>query len=301
MSAQIETVQTTAKLEKTPSGFSIAWGEFKKDKLALGSLILLVVLLSSVYITSFILKQDEVITVDLFAMYQPPSSEYWLGTDAGGRDVFGQLIIGTRNSFTIGFCVTLIVAIVGMGLGLIAGYFGGTIDNIIMRFTDFMMILPFLMLVITFVTIVPDYSIATFVLIMSAFSWMSKTRLIRSKTLAERELDYVHASKTFGTPHYKIIFGQVLPNLSSIIVVSFTLNLATNIGLESGLSYLGFGLPMESPSLGTLISYATDPDVLQNKWWVWLPAAVMILILMLSINFVGGALKRATDARQRRG
>jgi peptide/nickel transport system permease protein len=301
MSAQIETVPAISKEQQTPSGFSIAWREFRKDKLALCSLILLIVLLSAVYITSFMLKQNEVTTVDLFAINKPPSSDYWLGTDAAGRDIFGQLIIGTRNSFTIGLFVTLLTAGFGMSLGLIAGYFGGIVDNIIMRFVDFMVLLPFLMIAITFVTIVPNYGVTTFVLIMSAFLWMGKTRLIRSKALAERELDYVHASRTFGTPHYKIIFREVLPNLSSIIVVSCTLSLANNIGMESALSYLGFGLPMTSPSLGTLISYATDPDVLQNKWWVWLPASVMILVLMLSINFIGQALKRATDARQRKG
>ncbi|GGE56886.1 ABC transporter permease [Priestia taiwanensis] len=301
MAAQVETVHTTMKVEKTPSGLSVAWREFRKDKLALGSLIFLILLLSTVYIWSFVLQQDRVTEVDLFAIHQPPSAQYWLGTDVGGRDIFGQLIIGTRNSFTIGLSVTLIISIFGMGLGLIAGYFGGSIDNIIMRFVDFMMILPFLMIVIVFVTIIPNYSVTTFVFIMSAFLWMGKARLIRSKVLAERELDYVQASKTFGTPHYKIIFREVLPNLSSIIVVSFTLSLAGNIGLESGLSYLGFGLPMTSPSLGTLINYASSPDVLQNKWWVWLPASVMILILMLSINFIGQALQRATDARQRKG
>ena len=94
---------------------------------------------------------------------------------------------------------------------------------------------------------------------------------------------------------------QVLPNLSSIIIVNMTLNLAGNIGIETGLSYLGFGLPESVPSLGTLISYSTNPDVMQNKWWVWLPAALLILVLMLCINFVGQALKRAADARQRLG
>jgi len=119
--------------------------------------------------------------------------------------------------------------------------------------------------------------------------------------LQERELDYVQASRTLGSSNMKIIFSQVLPNLSSIIIVNLTLSLANNIGLESGLSFLGFGFPESTPSLGTLVSYATNPQTLQYRWWIWLPASLLILVLMLSINNVGQALKRATDARQRRG
>jgi peptide/nickel transport system permease protein len=290
-----------AKSEKSPSSLSIMWRELVKDKLALGSLILLSLILIVVYGASLLLDQDKIVKVDLLAIYSPPSAEHWLGTDYGGRDIFGQLIIGARNSFTIGLAITLITGLIGLAVGLVAGYFGGVIDNIIMRIIDFILVLPFLMLVIVVVAIVPKYNIFTFILIMSAFLWTGKARLIRAKTLAERELDYVSASKTLGTPDWKIILFQILPNLSSIIIVNLTLNLAGNIGIESGLSYLGFGLPESTPSLGTLVSYAMNPDVLQSKWWVWLPASLLILVMMLCINFIGQALKRAADARQRLG
>ncbi|AZQ49075.1 ABC transporter permease [Bacillus sp. GX] len=287
--------------EKSPSGFSIMWRELRKDKLAMFSLVFLAILLLAVYATSFIMKQEDIVRVDLFAIYAPPSAEHWLGTDYGGRDIFGQLIIGTRNSFTIGLAITILSCFIGLSIGLIAGYFGGTIDNIIMRIIDFVMVLPFLMLVIVFITLVPTFNIFTFILIMSVFLWTGKARLIRSKVLTEKELDYVSASKTLGTPNWKIILFQVLPNLSSIIIVSITLNLAGNIGIESGLTFLGFGLPESTPSLGTLVSYARNPDVLQEKWWIWLPASIMILTLMLCINFIGQALRRSADARQRKG
>ncbi|KZE90446.1 MULTISPECIES: ABC transporter permease [Geobacillus] len=290
-----------ANIEKSPSAFSIMWREVVRDRLALGSLIILGILLSIVYGVSLFLDQEEIVKVDFLSIYSPPSAEHWLGTDYGGRDVFGQLIIGARNSFTIGLAITLITGAIGLIVGLVAGYFGGWIDNVIMRIIDFILVLPFLMLVIVFVAIVPKYNVLTFILIMSAFLWTGKARLIRAKTLAERELDYVSASKTLGTPDWKIIIFQILPNLSSIIIVNLTLSLAGNIGIESGLTYLGFGLPESTPSLGTLVSYATNPDVLQNKWWVWLPASLLILVMMLCINFIGQALKRAADARQRLG
>lgn len=289
------------KQQKSPSGFNILWREIVRDKLALVSLIFLVLICLIVYGLSLFLNQDQIVTVDLFALGQPPSAEYWLGTDYGGRDVFGQLIIGTRNSLSIGFIVTIFTGIIGILFGLTAGYFGGTIDNMFMRVLDFFMILPFLMIVIVFVSIVPKYTIWSFSLIMTAFLWMGIARLIRSKALQERELDYVNASKTLGSSNAKIMITQVLPNLSSIIIVTMTLNLASNIGLESGLSFLGFGFPERTPSLGTLLSYARNPQTLQYKWWIWMPAAILILLLMLSVNNVGQALKRATDARQRRG
>ncbi|WP_017691438.1 ABC transporter permease [Paenibacillus sp. PAMC 26794] len=301
MSKANEVVITSQKVDKSPSSLSILWRELVRDKVALISLIFLGLVMLLVYGTSLILNQDDIVRVDLFALYEPPSAKYWLGTDYGGRDVFGQLVIGTRNSLTIGIIVTLMTGFIGILIGLLSGYFGGMIDNLFMRVVDFFMILPMLMIVIAFVTAVPKYNIISFSLIMTAFLWMGIARLIRSKALQERELDYVKASKTLGSSHLKIMLSQVLPNLSSIIIVTMTLNLAANIGLESGLSFLGFGFPESTPSLGTLVSYARNPQTLESRWWIWLPASVLILVLMLSINNVGQALKRATDARQRRG
>ncbi|MFS0860063.1 MULTISPECIES: ABC transporter permease [Paenibacillus] len=301
MSKANDVVITSQKIDKSPSSLSILWRELVRDKVALISLIFLGLVILLVYGTSLILDQAEIVKVDLFALYEPPSAQYWLGTDYGGRDVFGQLVIGTRNSLSIGILVTLMTGIIGILVGVLSGYFGGMIDNLFMRIVDFFMILPFLMMVIAFVTAVPKYNIVSFSLIMTAFLWMGIARLIRSKALQESELEYVKASKTLGSSHFKIIVSQVLPNLSSIIIVTMTLNLAANIGLESGLSFLGFGFPESTPSLGTLVSYARNPQTLESRWWIWLPASVLILVLMLSINNVGQALKRATDARQRRG
>ena len=275
------------------------WREIKNDKMALFSLILLTANLLTVYIGSYVLDLDKINRIDMFNIYAEPSAANWLGTDYGGRDVFGTLIIGAKNSITIGVVITLISGLIGLTVGLISGYFGGFIDNVIMRIIDFIIILPFLMIIIVLITIVPVFNVPVFIAIMSIFLWTGKARLIRSKTLAERELDYVNASKTLGTPNWKIIMFEVLPNLSSIIIVNMTLTLTGNNGIETGLTYLGFGLPETVPSLGTLVSYASNPEVIQNKWWVWLPASLLILVIMLCINFIGQALKRAADARQR--
>ncbi|WP_010531497.1 ABC transporter permease [Lentibacillus jeotgali] len=290
-----------SEASESPSGFRILWREIMRDKIALISLILLIIVVAFVYGTSIIMDKEEIVKVDLFAIHQPPSDEFILGTDYGGRDIFGQLIIGTRNSLSVAILVTLMTGIIGIVYGLVSGYFGGHVDNIMMRILDFFLILPFIMVVIVFVAIVPKYTVVSFSLIMTAFLWMGIARLIRSKALQERELDYAQASKTLGSSNLKIMFSQVLPNLSSLIIVTMTLNLAANIGLESGLSFLGFGFPESTPSLGTLVSYATNPTTLEERWWIWVPASVMIFVLMLAVNNVGQALKRATDARQRRG
>ncbi|WP_407638898.1 ABC transporter permease [Bacillus niameyensis] len=297
----VQSPNEAVEVEESPSSLRIIWRELVRDKLAFISFIFLILIMAFVYGIALFLNQEEIVSVDPFSINLPPSSDHWLGTDQGGRDIFGQLIIGTRNSLSIGLLVTLMTGIIGIVFGLTSGYFGGTVDNIFMRVLDFFMILPFLMVVIAFVAIVPKYNIFTFSLIMTAFLWMGIARLIRSKALQEKELDYVQASKTLGSSNLKIMFTQVLPNLSSIIIVTMTLNLAANIGLESGLSFLGFGFPEDTPSLGTLVSYARNPQTLQSRWWIWLPASLLILVLMLSINNVGQALKRATDARQRRG
>src|SRR5690625_1362979 len=234
MEAKNTEVETeNQELSESPSGLKIFWREIVRDKLALVSLIFLILITAFVYGISLFMNQDEIVKVDLFAIHEPPSEEFWLGTDYGGRDVFGQLIIGTRNSLTIGFLVTLMSGIIGIVFGLVSGYFGGHIDNAMMRILDFFNVLPFLVIVIVFVLLVLKYNTVTFSLIMTVFLWMGIASLIRSKALQEKVLDYVQASRSLGSSHFKIIFKEVMPNITSLIVVTMTLNLAANIGIES--------------------------------------------------------------------
>ena len=289
-----------------PMGIRMIAREFKKDKIAIFSLGLLVVLLLVIFIGAMLTDQDKVMYVSIFDKYAAPGAvstqgqKFILGADEGGRDV-GQLIIGARNSVTIGFAITILTSIIGVGLGIISGYYGGIIDNILMRIVDFIMILPIMLIIIVFVSIISRYNVWSFIFIMSAFYWVAKARLFRSKTLSEARRDYVSASKTMGTSDFKIMFREIMPNLSSLIITNLTMNFAANIGIETTLTFLGFGLPANVPSLGTLIGYASNGEVLVNRQWIWLPASILILVLMLSINYVGQAFKRSADARQRLG
>ena len=295
--------QTIGKFEGSPpSGFQVILREFKKDKVALFSLIAISTLILSILIATFFIDQEKVMTIDLHERYTEPGvNGFILGADQAGRDILGQLIIGSRNSIVIAMVITIITGIVGIILGVIMGYYGGYIDNFLMRTIDFFMTLPTLMIIIVFVSIIPKYGVWELILIMSLFLWVGTARLVRSKVLSEGRRDYVSASKTMGTSDVSIMFKETLPNLSSILIVELTLSFAGNVGIETGLSFLGFGLPPSTPSLGTLVSYATNPQVLADKYWVWLPASLLILVLMLGINYIGQALRRSADVKQRFG
>ena len=297
-----EVVENIQKKNEEASGLKVLAREFAKDRGALGALILLIILFLGIFIGALFLNTDKVMTVDIFKQYNHPGADgMLLGGDEGGRDVFRMLILGARNSLLIGIAITVLIEVIGTVFGLVAGYYGGKVDNIMMRFLDFMMVLPTLMIIIVIVTIIPKYTMWSFVLIMSAFYWVGTARLIRSKALSESKKDYISASKTSGSSDLKIILKELLPNLSSIIIVDATLMLAGNIGIEVSLTYLGFGFPDSVPSLGTLVGYANDPSVLTLRPWVWLPAALLILVICVGISYVGNVLRRAADARQRLG
>ena len=289
---------------ENPTGFSVIVREFKKDKLALFSFLAVTIFIIAVFVASAFINLQQLQTVDIFRKYEVPSfNNFWnfFGRDSGGRSVMGYVIVGARNSITIGVIITIVTTFIGLFVGLCMGYYGGKVDALGMRIVDFISIMPSVMIIIVFVSIVPKYGIFQFILIFSMFYWTRTTRLARSKTLSETRRDYVNASKTMGTSDLKIMFSEILPNISSIIIVNGTLALASNIGIEVALSFLGFGLPAATPSLGTLISYASKPEIIQYKAYVWLPAALVLLFMMLGINYIGQALRRAADAKQRLG
>ncbi|MBR7927363.1 ABC transporter permease [Aerococcaceae bacterium zg-ZUI334] len=285
-----------------PMGFEVIKREFLKDKVAIGALILLVLILGASILVPYFIDMDAAMKVSIFDRFLKPGVDgHILGTDEGGRDVFGMLVAGTRNSLFIGWSVTVLTAVIGIALGIISGYYGGKIDDVMMRVVDFVMVLPTLMFTIVMISITEGFSMTKLVLILSVFAWPGITRLVRTAALSEASKDYISASKTMGTRDWKIILFELLPNLSSILITNLTLSFAANIGLETGLSFLGFGLPVGTPSIGTLIGYANNPDTIENKTWVWLPAVLLVLVLMLCVNYIGQALQRAADSRQRRG
>ena len=244
-----ETVVEESTVSTPPAGFQVIVREFLKDKIALFALILLALIFLIIFIGPYFIDQETALKVNILGRYKAPSNAHLLGTDESGRDVLALLIIGARNSVLIGFSITILTCIIGIFVGLISGYYGKWVDTTIMRVVDFIMILPTLMIIIVFVTVIPNYTMVHFVLIMTAFYWVGSARLFRTRTLQEASLDYVNASKTLGSSDLRIMFREILPNLSSLIIVNLILRLAGNIGIETGLTYLGFGLPFTTPSL----------------------------------------------------
>ncbi len=271
------------------------WKRFLKQKMAVFCLIFLAVLFVGVIIGSTLVNTPTETRVSLTTRSQPPSAAHILGTDTSGRDMLGQLIIGARNSLFIALGISVLTGVFGSLFGLLSGYCGGWVDMLMMRALDFVSMLPRLMLVIVIVSLMPNYGTGSLILVMSAIGWMYDARIIRGKSLQLRSADFIQAAKVMGTKTPTILLRHIFPHILPVIIVNFTLNLAGNVGVESGLSFLGFGLPFATPSLGTLLSYARIPENLQGRPWLWLPASLLILAVMLSIHCIGQALKRVVD------
>ncbi|WP_367295933.1 ABC transporter permease [Levilactobacillus yonginensis] len=300
--ADLDRLTREAQAEATPSTARIIWNEFKADRPALVSLFVVVGFILFVMVGALFINTPKMMETNIMNYFNRPlTAGFPLGADAGGRSILLQLIVGSRNSIGIALGLTIISSTFGICWGLISGYFSGYVDWGMQRVYDFMMMLPMTMMIIVLVTIIPHYNAITLTLIFSIFYWEGTSRLIRSRTLAESGKDYAAASLTSGTNRWKIIFRDIMPNISSLIIVDTTLSFAENIGVETGLSYLGFGLPSQTPSLGTMIANANDPNNITQYWWTWLPAALEIIILCLAISYIGQVLRRAADASQRQG
>lgn len=288
------------KASLPPSGFKVVVREIVRDKVALVAFIIIVLILLLTFGGSLFLNRAQVTEINIADSYYGwGEAGHLLGTDDGGRDILKLLMMGGRNSIMIGISITVITEIFGLIVGLVSGYYGGVIDSVIMRIVDFVQILPMMPIIIVLTTVIPHYNAVTLVWLIAMFGWTTTARYYRSFILSQRDRDYVLASKTSGSSDLKIMFREVLPNITSMIIIDSVLTVAGNIGIETSLSFLGYGLPATTPSLGTLIGFANDPVNVINRPWLWLPATVLLLLISLSINYVGRALQRAGDARQR--
>ncbi|MCL2007910.1 MAG: ABC transporter permease [Treponema sp.] len=274
--------------------------EIIQSKPALISLILLLIIILTAFSVRLFIDEEAARRIDLHALDIPPGglSGGILGTDHGGRDMFIMLLLSARTSFILTFWVTFITVVWGVLYGLFSGYYGGHVDNIMMRFIDLIVMLPTLMTVIFIIAMIPFRGTWQFVLVLSAFNWADRARLIRSKVMHQASLDYVSASKTLGSRGPVIIFRDIFPNILSLVLTNATLSLAYNMGIETGLTILGYGMHYTTPSLGIYIGLARDTVVLMFRPWQWLPPAILITIMILCIYIIGNAISRAVDPKQ---
>ncbi|MTD30458.1 oligopeptide ABC transporter permease [Planomicrobium sp. YIM 101495] len=306
MASPSTTIEQQKKPERSLSPWQIARKKYMKNKLAMISTMFLVFVtimtLLAPFLAPYLSPIPDISKVNISSMNIPPNSDHYLGTDKAGRDVLTRLFYGGRISLLVGFSATLMVITLGTLVGSIAGFFGGFVDNILMRFTDLVLNFPFLVFVIVLNTILYGIIDGLWVLIIviGVLSWGGVARLVRSKVLAEKENEYILAALSIGCSPAKVIRKHLLPNVLSTIIVQATLIFASMIVVESALSYLGFGVPQATPSWGNMLSSANEPDVLQGKPWIWMPPAIVLTLTILSVNFIGEGLKDALNPKSLR-
>ncbi len=241
-----------------------------------------------------------------FNQYASPDGNHWLGTDEKGMDVFIRLMYGGRVSLTLGFVVVILETLLGVLMGGLAGYFGGWVDQVIMRVVDVLNCIPTLPILLIASAVLeswevdPQFNIYYLMIILTVFGWSGIARMVRGQILYLREQEYIVACEVMGTPTWRRIFKHLVPNIMPQLIVSMTLGLGSVILYESTLSYLGLGVPIPYAAWGTMISASTNPITMQNYPNLWIPAGILIVIAVLGFNFVGDGLRDAMDPKMKR-
>ena len=282
-----------AKPARSP--WSIAVRRFRGSKLALFGLLLIALITLGTIFAEVIAPYGEN-EIDLFNITAQPSEAHVLGTDELGRDELSRLLYGGRISLSVGIGAALISTFLGIIVGAIAGYFGGWLDTILMRFVDLMLAFPAIFLLLILFAIYGS-SVLSVVLFLGLFSWMWLARVIRGEFLSLKQRDFVEAARSIGVPNGLIIRRHLLPNVMAAIIVSATLNIAVAMLSEASLSFLGFGVPPETPTWGNMLNAA-------RPYYVTVPILAIapgltLTVAVLAINFVGDGLRDALDPRGR--
>lgn len=265
---------------------------FRAHHLAKISLVILVVVGLAALFAPVVAPYDPDAIVGTFS--GAPCKEFILGTDQIGRDVFSRLLYATRISLLVGILATVISTVIGVVLGLIAGYFGGVADMILMRFTDMVMSFPYILLVLVAAAIFKP-GLWSIILILGFVDWPGVARLVRGNVLSLRETNFVKGNVVAWMPLRHILFSEILPNTVAPILVYATSVMAISMLDEAALSFLGMGVQPPMASLGNMLNGAQSITVLTSQPWLWLPPGIMIVVLVVSINFVGDALRDAFD------
>ncbi|HRS82101.1 MAG TPA: ABC transporter permease [Smithellaceae bacterium] len=272
------------------------WEMFYKNKLALAGLAIVMGLFVVSLLAPLISPYDPG-AIDLQNVLAPPSGEHWFGTDPLGRDVLSRMIWGARISLKVGFVATGLAILIGMILGAVAGYYGGLVDAVIMRFVDIMLCFPAFFLILAVIAFL-EPSIWNIMIVIGLTGWMGVTRLVRADFISLRERDFVWAARAIGAGDARIIFLHILPNALASILVAATLGIAGAILTESALSFLGIGVQPPTPSWGNILT--AGKDNIDIAWWLSLYPGLAILITVVGYNLLGEGIRDASDPRLKR-
>lgn len=267
---------------------------FRKHKLAMAGLVALGLLAVCAIFAPLIAPYSQTELTDAFEA--APSWHHPLGTDQVGRDQLSRLIYGARVSLSVGIGSVLISSVIGTVLGLVAGYFGRWVDGVVMRLTDIFMSFPYIMLILVVASIVGP-GLTNIILILGLLGWPAVARLVRGSVLAIKQTDYVKASVALGYRTPRILFRHILPNAMAPILIYATSGVAGAILDEAALSFLGLGVQPPAASWGNMLASAQTLTVLTSEPWLWVPPGVLMIVSVLSVNFIGDALRDALDPR----
>lgn len=266
---------------------------FLKHKLAVVGLILFTLIVLMAIFAPLLAPHDP---YAVGMSYEKPSSEHLLGTDQSGRDVLSRIIYGSRVSLAVGIGAVLVFVVIGTLLGAVAGYFGGWIDMVVMRMTDVFMSFPYLMVILVLVSIMGP-GLFNIVLVLGVLGWPPIARLVRGSILSVKQMDFVQSGIALGFKTPRILFNHILPNVLAPILVNATFGIASAIITEASLSFLGMGVQPPTASWGNMLTEAQSITVLSTQPWLWIPAGMLIVIAVLSVNFMGDGLRDALDPR----
>lgn len=266
---------------------------FYKNKLALAGCGI-VLFLFAVSLLAPMLAPYDPGAINLQNVLAPPSAEHWFGTDQLGRDVLSRMIWGARISLKVGFVATGLAILIGTMLGAVAGYYGGWIDAVIMRFVDIMLCFPTFFLILAVIAFL-EPSIWNIMVVIGLTGWMGVTRLVRADFISLRERDFVRAARAIGANDARIIIRHILPNALASILVAATLGIAGAILTESALSFLGIGVQPPTPSWGNILT--AGKDNIDIAWWLSLYPGLAILITVVGYNLLGEGIRDASDPR----
>ena len=227
---------------------------------------------------------------------RPPDGQFLLGTDALGRDILSRLLVGGRISIAVAFVSVALATLIGTAVGVAAGFFGGRVDNVLMRVVDIVLSFPAILLLLVVSALVGP-GVFTLMLIIAVVSWAPASRIVRGQILSLREATFVEAARVIGVSDARMIRSHILPNIVAPLIVFATFGVATVIIFEASLSYLGLGVQAPTPSWGNMLNVARSITALEQYPWQWVPPATFIVLMVLSVNFVGDGLRDALDQR----
>jgi peptide/nickel transport system permease protein len=280
------------------SQWSYARRRFLRHRLAMTGLVVLVIIFGAGLFANWVAPYGFEGFDPLAVLHSPTTAgHHFFGTDELGRDFLSRVIYGIRTSMEVGVFVGFVSTIIGVIVGAVSGYYGGWIDNILMRLTDLVLTLPALAILLTAAALLGQGTVLRVSIILALFFWTGLARIVRGVFLSLREKEYVEAAKAAGSGDLRIMFRHILPNTLGPIVVNASLSVGAAIIIEAILSFLGFGIKPPTPSLGSLIASGQQ---FPQKWWITVFPGLMLLLIVIAINFVGDGLRDALDPQQRR-